>query len=92
MICPSCNRESCTRVWFHLCPGCMGESCADCRDNLVPGIVPGQVEEGGNISVCTEWGDPLVDAAIDDQKASLQKAVAECRDSIIAEREADEPV
>lgn len=90
-ICTHCDRPGCKPVYYHLCPGCMGEGCLDCEGNLIPGIVPGEVEEGGNIGVCTEWSDPTVGAAIDGQHESLIEALTACRDSAMAEQEeADE--
>lgn len=85
--CPVCGTATCRPVYYHLCSSCMGEGCPGCAGNLVPGIVPGQVEEGGNIVVCTEWADPVVDATMDDQMASLIAAVKSARNNVIADHE-----
>lgn len=90
-VCKHCDRPGCQPVFYHLCPGCMGEGCQGCADSLIPGIVPGQVEDGGNIGVCTEWSDPTMDAAIDGQHESLIDALTHCRNMAMQEQEeADE--
>lgn len=85
--CTHCGLESCQPVYFHLCPGCQGDGCEDCKGSLVPGLMPGEIDPGDNIGVCSQFADPEVDAAIDDQRESLISAITECRDRIIEEME-----
>lgn len=84
MKCPHCMREGCTPIFFVLCGECEGAGCELCSGSIIPGIL--QVskeppEEG--ISVCTQWSDPEVDAALDDQRPSLIAALTSARDSVI---------
>jgi hypothetical protein len=89
MTCEHCKREGCRPVVFTICGECEGAGCGICKDSLVPGVLPAaeRSPEGGNITVCSEWADPEVDAALDYQRASLISAVAAARDAVIRDRE-----
>ncbi len=86
MICNHCKREDCNPILFRLCE-CEGAGCPICKESPIPGILPAveRSPEGGNITVCTQWGDPEIDAAIDDQRPSLIKALTEARDAVLRE-------
>jgi hypothetical protein len=88
MKCEHCGREGCVPVIFTLCGECEGIGCALCKDSLVPGVLPAaeRSPDGGNITVCTEWADPEIDAALDDQRASLIASLTACRDAVIRDR------
>ncbi len=89
MSCERCKREGCRPVIFTICGECEGAGCSLCKDSLIPGILPAEAmsPEGGNIIVCTEWADPEVDAAIDNQRPSLIRALTEARDAVIRDQE-----
>lgn len=89
MSCKVCGREECRVAYFHLCPACEGQGCAACKGNIIPGVVPGEVDGRlGKIIVCTEFGDPAVDAIQADEMKYLTACLIQCRDEIIAEKEA----
>jgi hypothetical protein len=85
MKCGNCHREGCLPAIFVLCDECEGAGCALCKDSLIPGIrrVTELPPEGGAIRVCSEWADPEVDAALDDQRPSLIAALTSARDAVI---------
>lgn len=83
MKCPRCDREGCKPVYFRLCPECGGAGCTLCAPSLVPGILPDAEDpEGGQIIVCSEWADPEIDAAIDNQRPSLLRCLITARDAL----------
>ena len=85
--CKECGSERCNPAVFHLCPACNGEGCADCTGSIIPGIVPGEVEEGGNIFVCSDYGDGEIEAAIYGTRDCLIEAMKSARDCAIEDRE-----
>lgn len=76
MTCAGCGQAVCRPKFYHLCPKCEGRGCGLCRDSLISGILDGQGgQDEENIRVCSEWGDPEVDAIIKNTMPSLLKAL-----------------
>lgn len=87
MICEQCKSDRCRPRYFHLCPSCNGEGCFACTGSLIPGIVDGEVEEGSNLIVCSDYQDPEIEAAMFDTRDSLIEALTSAKASMMQEEE-----
>lgn len=83
-VCEHCKRENCSPAYFILCIDCEGAGCETCKDSIVPGVQPVDGDPVVSaIVVCSAWGDPEVDAAIDNQRPSLIEALKSARDRVM---------
>lgn len=80
MTCADCGQAQCVQAWYHLCPECEGTICPNCKDSIVPGILPGEVADVLCIVVCSQAGDPEMDALLDDSLESLKSSLRYWRD------------
>lgn len=88
MKCEGCGRDGCTPKIYRICLECDGRGCALCQNSIVPGILDGESPEDSPVSdiwVCAQWGDPEVDAGLDDQRPSLIKALARAKNAVLQE-------
>jgi hypothetical protein len=85
MKCGYCQSEGCKPKVFHLCLSCNGEGCATCADSIIPGILEGELEDGGNLMVCSDWQDPEIEAAMFDTRKSLIEALESAKARMIEE-------
>lgn len=83
--CKHCGSTRCRPKHFHLCALCEGKGCDVCKDSLVPGIIAGRGIEEETICICSDWGDPEIDALAFDTMESLKSNVIACRNNIMRE-------
>lgn len=83
MSCRDCGSASCRPRCFRLCPICKGDGCGGCAKSIVPGVVECGDDFEPRIVVCSQWGDPEIDALTAGTEQGLFIAIEMSRDALI---------
>ena len=83
--CEYCGLEDCQPKSYILCPLCHGLGCDGCQASPIPGIIDGHCDEdeGGNLTACSTFSDPVINALMDDTMETLKDSMIWARDKMI---------